>query len=407
MKCTEVIEWMHRYLDHDLNREEITEMFQHIDHCLSCAEIFDRLSTLSHQLEQLPDVKAPFSLVDSILPQLEALDRSLLESGKGNSADPVVVPFSRESSKGKRSKSSSMGRRTGFGAIAAAIILGIAIFNMPKEMPGAQVDDLIMNDNAKTMDVGSNAASKMNADTAESADTANAGNAPDKPANDSSFLAAIAESPSPSADAQDAADPTNGGPVSDVSATEAPTSKSSDVGSTKRPKQGAVATPNASEKRSILSSSDKQIASGNNKDVKPDPEIMESMKISGSTQDQGIMDLLTSSDASGELSWTSSDGQYAAVVDGQQITIYSVPPTGIGIDRLPLTSLPFTGQWVTGEWSADSLSFKYVTESNGKTVENVYVVPDSKTSTPLPKGTPDVTPTSSATNAPSSTTSTK
>lgn len=79
MKCAEVMEWMHRYLDHDLSQDEMIEMFRHIDDCSSCAEVFDRLQLLSQQLEQLPDVKPPFSLVDSILPQLDQLDLNVQE----------------------------------------------------------------------------------------------------------------------------------------------------------------------------------------------------------------------------------------------------------------------------------------------------------------------------------------
>lgn len=57
MKCAEVMEWMHRYLDKDLSQDEIIEMFRHIDNCPSCAEVFERLTLLSNELEQLPDVK--------------------------------------------------------------------------------------------------------------------------------------------------------------------------------------------------------------------------------------------------------------------------------------------------------------------------------------------------------------
>ncbi|WP_036737205.1 anti-sigma factor family protein, partial [Paenibacillus zanthoxyli] len=75
MNCAEVMEWMHRYLDHDLSRDESLEMFRHIDGCPSCAELFERLNALSSELEQLPDISPPFSLVDSIMPKLEAIDR--------------------------------------------------------------------------------------------------------------------------------------------------------------------------------------------------------------------------------------------------------------------------------------------------------------------------------------------
>lgn len=118
MKCAEVMEWMHRYLDKDLSQDEIVEMFRHIDNCPSCAEVFERLTLLSNELEQLPDVKPPFSLVDSILPQLAELDRSSREQSAVRSEDPVVVPFSRESSRGKPAKGTSIATRTGIGAIA-------------------------------------------------------------------------------------------------------------------------------------------------------------------------------------------------------------------------------------------------------------------------------------------------
>ncbi|MDQ0192679.1 zf-HC2 domain-containing protein [Paenibacillus wynnii] len=399
MRCTEVIEWMHRYLDHDLSIEESTEMFHHIDDCLPCAEIFDRLTTLSKQLEQLPDVKAPFSIVDSILPRLDELDRGLLESGKGGSEDQVVVPFSREPLQGKRQKgssSSSIGRRTGIGAVAAALILGIAIFNMPKEMPGAQVDSIMMSDSAASTDENSATASKMNESTEETGDpAADQGAAENSPVNDNSKLeTAIIESPNPSMDAKDVADSSQGGTELGTPAAEnAPTDKSSDVISPKQTEQVTDAPEDASEHRkSEPAASDQTIA--------PDMDIMKSMKLpQGDNYDQGMMSLLPPSNVIGELSWTSPDGQYEVIVEGKQLIIYTVPPNGIGLDRLPLTSIPLEGKWVTGEWAANSLEFRYVTDNDGTIAKNVYVIPDTGTTTPLPKGTPGVTPANSASNA--------
>ncbi|KGE18218.1 zf-HC2 domain-containing protein [Paenibacillus wynnii] len=404
MRCTEVIEWMHRYLDHDLSIEESTEMFHHIDDCLPCAEIFDRLTTLSKRLEQLPDVKAPFSLVDSILPRLDELDRGLLESGKGGSEDQVVVPFSREPLQGKRQKgssNSSIGKRTGIGAVAAALILGIAIFNMPKEMPGAQVESIMMSDSAATMDEDNSAASKMDQSSIETGDTAtDNGSAENSPVNNNSmFEAAIVESPNPSMDAQDVIDSSQGGTESTTPAAGASTDKPADVISPKQIGQVTDAPEDTSEHRkSESAASDQQIA--------PNMDIMESMKLPQGDNDQGMMSMLSPSNVIGELSWTSPDGQYEVVVEGKQLIIYSIPPKGIGLDRLPLTSIPLAGKWVTGEWAANSLEFRYVTDNDGTTAKNVYMIPDTGTSTPLPKGTPGVTPTNSGTNA-SETPSTK
>lgn len=402
MKCAEVIEWMHRYLDHDLSREEITEMFQHIDDCLSCAEIFDRLTMLSKQLEQLPDVKAPFSIVDSILPKLDELDRGLLQSGKEESEDQVVVPFSREGLRDKRQKGSSLGKRTGIGAVAAALILGIAIFNMPKEIPDAQVENLLGNDSAATsMDTDNGSTPMMKSDPADAANaqdaTANSGSA-----DEASMLeTAIVESPNPSMEAIDIVEPTKSGTEPNTPAAR-DTSTNKPSAPAKNPKQEATAKPDASDLRSST-------LSANNSEAPSEPEsdMMQSMKISESYNDQGIMSLLPTSNMAGELSWTSSDGQYAAVVEGQQLVIYSIPPSGISIDKMLLDSIPLAGKWVTGEWTPDSLEFRYVTENNGQSVENVYVVAATDTSSSVPEGTPVVSPTNSAVNAPSATSSAK
>lgn len=54
--------------------------------------------------------------------------------------DPKVIPFSRANNRGKKSKGPSLAARTGIGAAAAAVILLIAVFNMPKSLPGADLD---------------------------------------------------------------------------------------------------------------------------------------------------------------------------------------------------------------------------------------------------------------------------
>ena len=45
MKCPEVVEWMHRYVDHDLNEEESDLLFEHLRHCEDCAEKFELLNS--------------------------------------------------------------------------------------------------------------------------------------------------------------------------------------------------------------------------------------------------------------------------------------------------------------------------------------------------------------------------
>ncbi|WP_301292563.1 zf-HC2 domain-containing protein [Paenibacillus tyrfis] len=72
--CQEVIELMQRYLDRDLDETEYSRMLQHLQQCPDCTELFERLVNLSNELESLPKVTPPFSLVDAILPKLEQLE---------------------------------------------------------------------------------------------------------------------------------------------------------------------------------------------------------------------------------------------------------------------------------------------------------------------------------------------
>ncbi|NDI33764.1 anti-sigma factor family protein [Chengkuizengella sediminis] len=76
MKCQEVIQLMQRDLDGDLNKEEHQQMIDHISDCHSCTEMFERLKNVSIELEQLPQVTPPVSIVDQILPQLEEIDQA-------------------------------------------------------------------------------------------------------------------------------------------------------------------------------------------------------------------------------------------------------------------------------------------------------------------------------------------
>lgn len=75
MTCQEAVEWMQRNLDHDLDDSEREKMMAHVSQCRDCTEMYTRLQQLSHELASLPRVMPPFSLVDSILPQLDEIDR--------------------------------------------------------------------------------------------------------------------------------------------------------------------------------------------------------------------------------------------------------------------------------------------------------------------------------------------
>jgi hypothetical protein len=401
MKCAEVIEWMHRYLDHDLSREEITEMFRHIDHCLPCAEIFDRLTMLSRELEKLPDVKPPFSLVDSILPKLDELDRGIVSSEQGGSEDNVIVPFTRPNTQGKRKMGSSMARRTGIGAVAAAIILGVAIFNMPEQIPGAQVEDIMMKSSSNNTAAGGDTAATMksdagnaadSADSADSADTANTGSAQNSPVEDSMIMESrIAESGDPATNAPEtfiagteAAEPSTDSMAGSDSSPEdvLPQTTTGD----KTPKQQATSTPpNKKNGSGIQSESSGQNPTGDS-NAKRDPEVKASMQ-PDINREQGMMSLVPESSVPGEMSWTSPDGAYTVALEDQKLVIYNVPDSDKGEEKTAVDSVPLEGKWVSGEWTPDSLHFIYVTHTNGSDVQKVYAVP--KAGTPSPESDQD------------------
>ncbi|WP_256257461.1 MULTISPECIES: zf-HC2 domain-containing protein [unclassified Paenibacillus] len=72
--CQEVIELMQRYLDRDLEETEYRRMLGHLQQCPDCSELFERLVHVSTELESLPKIMPPYSLVDAILPEIERLE---------------------------------------------------------------------------------------------------------------------------------------------------------------------------------------------------------------------------------------------------------------------------------------------------------------------------------------------
>ncbi|WP_019909171.1 anti-sigma factor family protein [Paenibacillus sp. HW567] len=393
MKCAEVMEWMHRYLDHDLSQDEIIEMFRHIDDCPSCADVFDRLTLLSQQLEQLPDVKPPFSLVDSIMPQLDKLDQGVQEHGATSIEDSKVVPFTRKSTHGKKFKGNSIAARTGIGAVAAAVILLIAIFNMPGSMPAADVDQALN----KAADVSSsNQSMEKSAESTGSAMDAGQGSSADKANADST----AANLPEPSSG------PTDGNNnTSPVAPTIAPTQNSSVTApaKSKEPVMGkgrsiakpesTAATPAARNKSAVSSqapsedSSSQGVAANMPNDAAADHSDRAKEPLGAhdetSAGAKGILPSLMMT----QPTWTSPDGRLDAELAGQQLVIYTNQGGASNNGRTALTSLSLEGTWVSGSWSADSREFTYVTEQEGNEVTKVYTVPDSAASA-LPSASP-------------------
>lgn len=140
MNCHEVMELMQRHLDQDLNDAEHEAMMAHLQQCPDCAEMFSKLLQLSQELASLPKVTPPFSLVDSILPQLAEIDK--VRDAEGNTpalspaagASAAVIPLATE--RPRRFRSAWSVAATG-GIVAAGLLLALFI----RDMDGTKVAD--------------------------------------------------------------------------------------------------------------------------------------------------------------------------------------------------------------------------------------------------------------------------
>ncbi|MFM9279818.1 zf-HC2 domain-containing protein [Paenibacillus jiagnxiensis] len=143
MKCEEVMDLMQRYVDHDLDELETFELLDHVAECPACAEKFQILQALSRDLEELPAVTPKYSLVDAILPQLDAIDEARREQG---SALQEMKPVTLQGAPGRQRQSEPLpwwkraAGRAALGVAAAAAVLGVvAITYEPKAVENAEM----------------------------------------------------------------------------------------------------------------------------------------------------------------------------------------------------------------------------------------------------------------------------
>lgn len=142
MNCQEVTELMQRYLDKDLTETEHNLMLEHQEQCPECTEMFERLQRLSANLESLPKVTPPYSIVDSIMPQLLELDQLQTHS---ETPQGSVIPIanhqqSTQHEKGKRNRYVSW--RWMSGIAAAGVILGVFLFQQQPSLKQNALESL-------------------------------------------------------------------------------------------------------------------------------------------------------------------------------------------------------------------------------------------------------------------------
>jgi hypothetical protein len=125
MKCEEVMEWMQRDLDSDLNDLEKKRLNAHLDNCHTCTQMYHRLQRLSLGLEQLPKVEPAYSLVDAILPRIQTLGTERQEV----STSPSQIREIKNEPSEKMGRKRWNARRWG-GWVAAGIVLMLGVYTL-------------------------------------------------------------------------------------------------------------------------------------------------------------------------------------------------------------------------------------------------------------------------------------
>lgn len=414
MNCQEVVERMHRYLDRDLTPEETAEMFQHVAVCKECAETFQILKALNRELEDLPAVSPPVSLVDAIMPKLEAIDLErgtfMDEQAVKNEKSSEMTP---ELGRTKRAGSwwGTIAGRTAIGAAAAALILGVAVFNyQPKMLSDAE---LPYNEEASTTSAGLPDAAPeaeqppeesriMSKDASPGSDE---GSASMNEANPSE-----AEPPKETGSDKVAKDPAN--PPSEAGEGSGQPNESGDPNASESsPAAGRNAPVESNDKTSTHSvnsnsynpgsaeppSDQSQPASGGgNSDAASPPQEPASPNADSQPPSQdpeadegGSAEALDSTEPAGQMmgimrapeQWTSPNARYMASLEGDQLVIYRVPAANSEAEQQQpmetIGKLPLAGSLVSGQWSADSLTFKYKVKVNAELIESVYTVEET------------------------------
>ncbi|TCN01542.1 putative zinc finger protein [Paenibacillus sp. BK033] len=125
MTCQEVIEYMNRQLDGDLDEHENEILMNHTRHCPDCAAMFERLKKLSDELGNLPHVMPKYSLVDAILPQLEEIGPFRQPEAAAVEMAPAAVPAQTQQTKRRAKERHQLRFRAITGIIAASVAAGL------------------------------------------------------------------------------------------------------------------------------------------------------------------------------------------------------------------------------------------------------------------------------------------
>ncbi|MGG6314062.1 zf-HC2 domain-containing protein [Paenibacillus macerans] len=379
MKCPEAVEWMHRYLDHDLNEEESFLLFEHIRSCRDCFDAFELLNKLSARLEELPKVVPNFSLVDAILPQLDAIDRARREEG---STAEVVLPMTAANEAGtmpnRRSERSRAGEkalrrnriyRFGSLGVAAALILGVFIYQYePRTVSDAEIAmDTAAVQESQSLD-SSQAADSAN-DAAGSAELFADGGSGGGAGGDQGEPASKTDGGAPaeagnSGGANDRT--TTGGSTDTVSP---PARPDNSTGGAKSPSRQDTGTPDpasgnqgpANGGTPAKDPASPNAGSGQDPAGTETPDGQDQDVLNQRVADEEPKDKMYYGLAANLNVWASPDGKFEAELKDGHLYIYHIELQ----DRKLVSDQAIDGNWVSGAWSAEGNTFTYETEIDG------------------------------------------
>jgi len=127
MNCQEGMENMQRQLDGDLDDHESEALMSHMRHCQQCAAMFERLQLLSADLENLPKVMPPFSLVDAIMPRIAELPNANLANAAESSESSSSFPSRTTRTVPVKRWKDRVSLRVLSGVVAASLVVGLFI----------------------------------------------------------------------------------------------------------------------------------------------------------------------------------------------------------------------------------------------------------------------------------------
>ncbi|WP_223067169.1 zf-HC2 domain-containing protein [Paenibacillus caui] len=409
MKCSEAVEWMNRYLDHDLSETEQKQLLQHLDNCADCSEMFDMLKRVSDQLDNLPDVKPRYSLVDAIMPQLDELDRLEAAEDKSGPAQGNVAPLMRSvrNSRQEDQERISSKRRTRLwartaGGAAAAIILGFCIYQFqPKQIPNAEPATEKDMTTSSTMDTSDSSSAGTNSGNTVEGSSGSDGGAASP--SDSMFSSSgnnngtALKQPEPTPEPADTKDAKNGSTSSNSpNATASPNPDNgqqsshasgekvapNSAGATAAPGESPSVSPANPEGGSAPASADssqdpQQLfvadsgADDNAQEPKGEPlegdkrldDEMIDPQISRHNEESTIFDI-TSLLPSNQ--WVSPDGNYVAMLEDEHLNVYDISSG----KQVKIYDDPLKGEWAGGEWAAEGAVFSYSVIQDGVTVSS-------------------------------------